>query len=156
MAKKLRTEPVDDYDGARFPRLRDVHSLNEAGRYIGAWHLGGMALECLIKAGIVHSLGLTHWRDDTHPTNPRNPKHILMDGIKELPTQIQLALLSDPSFITDLATVQTPPGPNFAYVALRYCGQSPTDADHQKWLAAYRRVLRAIHKAFHKYLTGWR
>ncbi|MHA7630225.1 hypothetical protein [Corallococcus sp. M7] len=114
-----------------------------------------MALECLIKTGIVYGLGITHWKDDLHPKNPKNPKHVLLNALRELPAPVQNALLADPRVAVDLAVIQSPPNSNYQYASLRYCGRNPADADHQLWLDAYKRLLRAVHKAFHRHLKGW-
>jgi hypothetical protein len=137
--------------------MLDVRALLRADRRIAAWHFGGMGIECFIKLGIVHSNGLTHWKDTLHPASPPNPKHSLFQAVVLLPSTIQTVLNADPQFATNLSILQQPPGAGHQYPSLRYSGHNPTDSDHEQWKTAYRYVMNTLRRAFNAHLAkGWR
>jgi len=133
----------DDYAAAAMERRADVLALVRSARKRCATHLGGVALECRLKELALLWHGVTAFQEQSlRPGHGllRNPKHDLHACIGLVPP-LRERLIEDERLLADLEQVIRPPlGAGDTYIAQRYAGSEPLDADFAQWLAAFRRV----------------
>jgi hypothetical protein len=77
---------MEDFEAAYKARAVDTETLHQQKRRTAAMHLGGVSIECLLKAMIVNFYELTEWKTDNN--NPghtiHNPEHHLIKEIKTI------------------------------------------------------------------------
>lgn len=141
---------MEDFTGAYIERKRDTFALLalQPNHSIAIFHLGGIAIECRLKAFMILYHKLHEWKhksrrqDDILFDKPiKNPNHRLMDAIKDMPTLYDKAITDD-NFLQHLNKIIYPLGasePN--YISLRY--SSKTEQPLDDW-----------QQSFH-YVCGW-
>jgi hypothetical protein len=116
---------VDDYFKAWVARKEDTTTL--ATRYEGAMHLGGITIECLLKHMAQQYLSLKH------PLGG----HLLGDYFYKIdPLQDRM----NDDIATWIEKVQWPISTKkdeVDYIAVRYLGSQPSQADYEDWYNAY-------------------
>lgn len=143
---------MEDYAGACAARHLDVEALlsSEPKRPTAAAHIGGIAVECQIKALVLSYHGIGAWSEqgrrarDAHYGRPvERPGHHLVSSVK-LMARLYEKARADPLFIKHLDKVMHPAGSRDAdFIALRYAAN---DLDGNT-LDAWRRSLN--------YVSGW-
>lgn len=132
---------MDDYAGAYLARKNDISALPKDPKHtIAIFHLGGIALECRLKAHLIHYHRINQW-DDLSRRNKdamfnqaiSNPGHSLLSALRRMPDFYQRARL-DKQLLEHLQHLIYPLGPtNIDYISLRYIPQTnQSQADWQK------------------------
>lgn len=142
---------MEDYAGAFEARCQDVTSLLvDPQRTIGAAHLGGVAIECQLKALMIKYHDIEAWGDlGGRPKDPmrsqpiERPGHGLISMLR-LMHFLHAKARSDVLFLRHLARINNPSGPtNNDFIDLRYsAGDLPAGAAAD-WHLSY------------KYVIGW-
>lgn len=133
---------MEDYAGAFAARYLDVEALLRSvpQRRVAAAHIGGVAVECHLKALILTYHGITAWsqvgrraRDTYYGRSIERPGHGLMTAIKQM-SDLYAKAKSDPSFIQHLNQVMRPVGStNVDFIDLRYVAQEMSSANLADW-----------------------
>lgn len=143
---------MEDYAGAHVARSQDVDVLltSTPPRSTAAAHIGGVAVECRLKAIAVDYHRLANWNDRSgHPKDPRRrtliprPGHGLLPTLKIIDAVYRRAK-ADKLMLEHLSRVMHPNGATAAdFIDLRYASTELAPAS----LAAWRESLR--------YVLGW-
>ena len=143
---------MEDYAGACAARHLDLEVLlsSEPKRSVAAVHIGGIAVECHLKALILNYHGITEWnqlgrrvRDAYYGRQVERPGHHLVSSVK-LMTHLYEKAKADPLFMKHLDQVMHPAGSRDAdFIALRYAASDLGSHTLDTW----RRSLT--------YVTGW-
>lgn len=124
---------MENYIGASEERYIDVNALLDCNstRTTAAAHLGGIAVECHIKAMVLSYHGIHSWGEqgkrprDTHQGKPiERPGHGLISTVKLMPRLYEKAK-SDPQFLKHLNALMHPAGSSdIDFIALRYAAKN--------------------------------
>lgn len=143
---------MEDYAGACTARHLDVDALltAEPKRCTAAAHIGGIAVECQIKALILAYHRIGSWSEQgRHPRDPyfgksvERPGHHLLSAVKVMARLYEKAK-ADPLFLRHLDQVMHPTGSRDAdFISMRYAADDLNEAT----LAAWRESLT--------YVSGW-
>ncbi len=145
---------MEDYRRAYLERLEDKDKLIAHDRRLAAMHLGGVAIECLLKALLVEVEGVSAWHVSSdkcpscgvaiRPSYPQshgvaNPGHDLMRAITAS-SRLKNRLMSHPQrqMLVDWINEIMKPSCNF--IALRYECNPPDDSKFQAWKDAFGRL----------------
>lgn len=144
---------MEDYAAACASRVSDVDTLLSAPdrRTTAAAHLGGIAVECQVKALILTYHGLTAWGElSRRPNGPREPilrpGHSLIAGIK-LMNVVYRKAKADHVFLTHLDRVMHPKGATDAdFIGLRYSAEERSETAMREWRRSFDYVLGWLRK----------
>lgn len=141
---------MEDYAGACESRLSDVTTLLERDppRSVAAAHLGGIAIECRIKALILDYHNISHWDDPSRrPKDPMRkqpvarPGHSLIAALRQM-NDLYRKALADRFFIEHLDRLTHPAGATgLDFIDLRY----RADELGEETLRDWRRSLAYVH-----------
>lgn len=120
---------MEDYSGAYQARRKDTNLLLNSydDHNIAAFHFGGIAIECKLKALLLTYHKINNWgepscraRDSMYNQNIENPGHSLLSAIRRMPAVYKKAK-TDPAFIKHLSHIICPLGANsIDYINIRY------------------------------------
>ena len=131
---------MEDYTGAFLERKQDTDALLLLKKHeIASFHLGGIAIECRLKALLFLYHQITGWdqtskrrKDAMFKQEIKNPSHSLLMAIRHMPDLYDRAKL-DNDFLTHLHHIIHPLGAtNNNYISLRYIPQSTCSQDDWK------------------------
>jgi hypothetical protein len=135
---------MEDYHGAFRARKQDAEALLPLqGHGIAAFHLGGVAVECRLKALLQLYHSIQDWdkpsqrrKDAMFNQAVKNPGHSLMTALKRMP-KLRERAKSDHNFLNHLQNIIHPLGATSAdYIGIRYLPQAtPTNDDWQQSFA---------------------
>jgi hypothetical protein len=133
---------MEDYHAAFLQRAKDVTVLDQNGRRIAAIHIGGVAIECLLKHIIFTSLpkgARKEWKTETcdpgHTmTNPGHSYQEALNRHNRLRSRVQ----QFPFVLAWLNDVENPDG---HYINMRYSGNEPDDEKYKQWVQSYRSLV---------------
>lgn len=140
---------MEDYHAAFGARKRDAEKLLCLQQHdIAAFHLGGVAVECRLKALLVLYHRINAWgqasrrRGDAMFNQPViNPSHNLTTALKRMPNLYKRAKL-DHDFLKHLNGLRYPLGATSVdYISIRYIAQ--TSAEQSDWKLSF------------DYVCGW-
>ena len=134
---------MEDYYTAFLQRTEDVTVLDKNGRRIAAVHLGGVAIECLLKHLIFASLprnARKEWK--TNKNDPghtfTNPGHDYMEALNHLQQLRSIIVRKYPLVLVWLNDVENPAG---HFIDVRYAGKELSDEKYKRWVSSYRRLV---------------
>ena len=140
---------MEDYSGASSARYLDVEALLsfKPSRLTAAVHMGGVAVECQIKAQILRYHGIDSWSEDGKRTRDAyygrtldRPGHHLLSAVK-LMTRIYEKAKSDPLFIKHLDKLMHPVGSRDAdFIDLRYVANDISNDTLEDWRKSLKYV----------------
>lgn len=146
---------MEDYQKAHELRLQDIDCLlaGPNKRMIAAAHLGGVAVECRLKALIAVYHQIAEW--DQPSRRPRDPKrgtpiprtgHSLIAGVRLMP-DIYAKAKADPLFLGHLSNLNFPLGSTVNdFIALRYSSTEPDEELMTSWKESLNYVLGWLKK----------
>jgi hypothetical protein len=137
---------MEDYKGAFHDRLADTKVLMEAtpSRKNAALHMGGVTIECQLKALIVSVHRIANWQTSTNGETHgiTNPGHELSAAIKRI-AKLHTRVTSSPEVVKWLSDVQSL---GMSYIDRRYCSVDLSPPEYQRWRTAYSSLLRWLQK----------
>ncbi len=143
---------MEDYAGAYWDRTKDVKVLlGEKGpREVAAFHLGGIAVECRVKALLACYHGITEWAQPSkRAKDPRrkqpinNPGHDLFGAIRHM-ASLHKRAKTDPLFLKHLGRILHPTGATATgFIAIRYSSREVPPAELAEWKQSF------------SYVCGW-
>ncbi|MBD2636058.1 hypothetical protein H6G52_11865 [Limnothrix sp. FACHB-881] len=128
---------IEDYASAFVERAQDQAVLAKADRRIAAMHMGGIVIECRLKADYQSSF----------QTSPRRTHDLLAlaIGLNDLAEQQHLARPKfDEETIELIQKINAPLDRPFIH--LRYLGISPTDQDYMQWKVDFRTLQKRLNR----------
>jgi hypothetical protein len=146
---------MEDYRKAYKERLADKQKLEEADRRVAAMHIGGIVIECHLKAMRVKANSVTDWhipeekcsscKATVHPGFPQkhgivNPGHRLFFAIQSWPKLWQQLSQMKQERDKIIGWINLLEKPSCNYIDLRYTHETPTDQEFQAWHEAFKRV----------------
>src|SRR5688572_12140713 len=133
---------MEDYLGASIVKSADVDALLAVPtpRCIGAAHLGGITVECKLKALLLAYHGVSKWDElGVRPKDPRkgqpigNPGHALMAALRGMPELYRKAK-ADTTFLGHMSVVLNPLGSTGVdFIALRYASTPLGSSTMHAW-----------------------
>jgi hypothetical protein len=133
---------MEDYAGACTERYRDVEALLQSNpmRSTAAVHLGGIAVECQIKALVLRYHRICVWNEkgeraqDAFFKKPiARPGHNLVAAVKQM-TRLYEKAKADPLFLKHLDGVMHPVGSRDAdFIGVRYSATALESNALQPW-----------------------
>ncbi|MBD2553056.1 hypothetical protein H6G51_07175 [Limnothrix sp. FACHB-708] len=136
---------IEDYASAFVERAQDQAVLAKADRRIAAMHMGGIVIECRLKALILgyfpenQRYWRPHPRSEHQPSqhcNISNPGHNLEEALNKLE---EIGVIPSPSSqIRDALTAIQNPLPGYPFINLRYYGGSLEASDYERWKVNYQ------------------
>ncbi|HZO73854.1 MAG TPA: hypothetical protein VFB60_16750 [Ktedonobacteraceae bacterium] len=138
---------MEDYHAAFSQRIADVNVLNTSERRTAAMHLGGVAIECLLKHIIFTSLprgASKEWKTDGNDpghtiTNPGHSYQEALNRHNRLRSRIQ----QFPFVLNWLHDVEQPEG---HFIDMRYSGKEPGDDKYKRWITSYQCLIAWLQK----------
>lgn len=137
---------MEDYRRAYLERALDKNELDGRGRQVASAHLGGIAIECFLKAIVVQAHGISAWHDPEHNKpqthGVRNPGHALMRavyGVPKLASQYHALISLGHTDVQSALTKVQQPAP-CGYISLRY--EAVCNFDYADW----KRAFDTLHK----------
>lgn len=146
---------MENYFGAFTSRIADVDALLAATprRTTAAAHLGGVAVECRLKALLLAYHELSEWEQPSR--RPRAPKlgqpisrpgHGLLAALRDM-SAIYLKAKADRLFLSHLERVMHPTGATYAdFIDLRYSADELDGTSMTDWRTSLDYVLRWLKK----------
>lgn len=135
---------MEDFQAAFLQRTADTEILRAAARRTAAIHLGGISIECLLKAIIVSNHRLREWKTDGN--NPghhiSNPGHDLQAAIRLVPRLLHRMQ----KFSVVLTWLEAVQNPGQHYIKVRYEGNDPTEEAFRRWSDAYHKLSAWLQK----------
>lgn len=133
---------MENYLAAFLQRSQDVQVLHKNGRYVAAMHMGGVAVECLLKHLIFVSLppGVQReWKTDINNpghtfTNPGHDYDAALRCNNKLRSRVQQAKYVE----VWLNTVRRPDGD---FIDMRYLGREPDPIKYKLWWNDYNNLI---------------
>ncbi len=126
---KTYTMEDEDYTGAYQARKNDIIALLslQSDHKIAIFHLGGIAIECKLKAFLLTYHQIDNWNEKSRRTKDsmykqeiNNPNHSLLTAIKHMPKIYKKAKLNR-EFMEHLGRIINPLGTSSAtYIDIRY------------------------------------
>lgn len=134
---------MEDYQSAYLQRTSDAAILDKNGRRIATMHLGGIAVECLLKYMIFTTLPeKATWEWKTNSNNPghtiTNPGHSYSEAIQrhqKLRDRIQ-------RFPVVLQWLNDVENPDCHFIDMRYVGKEPDPVKYAQWQKSYKRLMK--------------
>lgn len=134
---------MEDYQSAYLQRTSDAAILDKNGRRIAAMHLGGIAVECLLKYMLFTTLPKNAtWEWKTISNNPghtiTNPGHSYIEAIQRhqrLRDRIQ-------RFPVVLQWLNDVENPDSHFIKMRYVGNEPDPIKYAQWHKSYKRLMK--------------
>jgi hypothetical protein len=146
---------MENYGVAYRSRLLDIDALLAASpqRTTTVAHLGGVAIECRLKALIVRYHAINEWGDKSNrPKDPRTlqpimrTSHALFPAVK-LMDKLYKKAMADPHFIRHLDAVNYPVGASDTdFIGLRYSSQDINVTNITNWQRSFAYVQRWLEK----------
>lgn len=144
---------MENYQQAYLARLQDTLALLAQQRDLAAAHLGGIAVECRLKALAVAYHGIAAWDDASKRRKDArtgqaipNPGHGLPAAIRLMEALYKKAR-ADHLFLNHLERVMTPTGPsNLNYIDLRYSAEELADETSKLWQQSLQYVIGWLEK----------
>lgn len=146
---------MENYGMAFESRRADVEKLMAGAdqRTTAAAHLGGVAIECRLKALVVRYHGISAWGDSgTRSKDPRRgqpierPGHGLLASLRLMGDVYKKATL-DPAFLSHLSRIMNPGGATaHDFIDLRYFGQNLEGNTLEDWRNSLKYVLGWLDK----------
>lgn len=143
---------MEDFQAAFLQRDQDVETLHEKQRYILSMHIGGVAVECLLKAKLCAILptstctGEKEWYDSENGKNVghtiRNPGHIYRQALRSH-QRLHDRVKGNPYVWQWLEKVENP---ECHFIDMRYVGKEPDKKKYESWYDAYRKLVRWLLK----------
>jgi len=134
----------EDYTGAYQARKNDIFALLtlQSNHKIAIFHLGGIAIECKLKAFLLTYHKIKDWneksrrtRDDMYKQEIKNPNHSLLTAIRQMP-KIREKAKSDHEFLKHLSKIINPLGAStVTYIDIRY--YSETEQSQSDWKKSF-------------------
>ncbi len=146
---------MENYSGAFHSRFADVGVLlaSTPRRTTAAAHLGGVAVECRLKALLLAYHELTEWEQPSR--RPRDPKlgqsicrpgHGLVTALRDM-SAIYRKAKADRTFLTHLERIMHPTGATHAdFIALRYSADELEGTSMADWHSSLNYVLGWLKK----------
>jgi hypothetical protein len=139
---------MEDYYTAFLQRAKDVTILDKNQRRIAAIHLGGVAIECLLKHLIFTSLpddARKEWKTNTNDPGHTitNPGHDYMDALNRL-NRLQSRIIQKYPFV--LAWLNAVERPEGHFIDMRYSGNEPSNEKYKRWVRSYRSLVDWLEK----------
>ena len=146
---------MEDYEVAYENRLSDIDVLLAGSNKRGtaAIHLGGVAVECRLKALIILYHKIKEWDDVSR--RPRDAKlgqpiprtgHSLISAVRMMP-DIYAKAKADPMFLSHLNNVNFPTGSTLTdFIALRYASANIAEPALGTWQESFKYVLGWLKK----------
>jgi hypothetical protein len=143
---------MEDYQGAFRARKRDAEKLVRLQVHdIAAFHLGGIAVECRLKALLVLYHRINEWnqisqrRKDALFNQPvGNPGHSLLTALRRMPDLYKKAKLNR-NFLEHLHNLLYPLGATSAdYISIRYIAH--TSNEQRDWKQSFDYVCGWLNK----------
>jgi UDP-N-acetylglucosamine 2-epimerase len=141
---------MEDYTGAYQARKNDITALLTlpSNHQIAIFHLGGIAIECRLKAFLLTYHRIKNWNEKSRRTKDamfnqeiHNPNHSLLTAIKHMPELYQKAK-SNRELMEHLAHIIYPLGASaITYIDIRY--HSEPEALEYDWKKSF------------DYVSGW-
>lgn len=119
---------MEDFAGAYLARKSDIFALpRNQNHAVAIFHLGGIAIECRLKAMLLAYHRITNWNlpsqrtdDNLHGLVIKNPSHDLLKAVQNMSALNSVAML-DSHFFVHLENIKRPLGStNPDYISLRY------------------------------------
>lgn len=139
---------MEDFTGAYTERKRDALALLSLSNNheIAVVHLGGVAIECRLKALIILYHKLNEWKhksrregDPLFDKSIKNPSHRLMEAIESMPLLYDKAK-TDSNFLRHLQKIINPFGISEPdYISLRY--SSGIEQPLNDWLQSFNYII---------------
>ena len=130
---------MEDYTGAYIERKRDAFALIalQSNHSITTFHLGGIAIECRLKALIFLYHKISEWdcisrkrKDSMYNQIIENPSHSLLTALKRMPDLYQRAKC-DKNFLIHIHKIIYPlDATSIDYIKLRYTPQTSQSPDN--------------------------
>ena len=123
---------MEDFEGAYLARKNDIFALpRNQNHTIAIFHLGGVAVECQLKAMLLVYHKISDWNNQSHRVRDslfgkpiKNPKHDLRKALSDMSDLYNVAL-ADGQFLAHLEKIIRPLGSsNPDYISLRYIPQT--------------------------------
>ncbi len=139
---------MEDYQAAFLQRLKDVETLDQAGRRAAAMHFGGVVVECLLKYMILITLpknAKREWKTETNDPGHTfmNPGHSYKDALGCL-NQIRFSVERQERWVQKWFDDVEHPGRHF--IDMRYSGEEPDEIAYKKWRQSYKSLLGWLQK----------
>lgn len=136
---------MEDFQAAFFQRHQDVEALHEKKRFIASMHMGGVAIECLLKAMLYVSLPKNARGEKEWKTEGNNPGH----SIYNPGHSYQRALRSHKNLYPRvrqhqyvLQWLDKVENPECHFIDMRYIGKEPDIIKYASWYDAYCKLVR--------------
>ncbi len=144
---------MENYQQAHLARLQDAQTLLAHQRNLAAAHLGGIAVECRLKALAVAYHEIETWDGASkRPKDARfrqaipNPGHGLLTAIRLMEALYKKAL-ADHLFIDHLNQIMVPTGAsNTNYIDLRYSAEELAEETSKRWQQSFEYVIGWLKK----------
>jgi hypothetical protein len=145
---------MEDYFGAYQIRKQDAEALLGLEKHgIAAFHLGGIAIECRLKALLIAYHRIEEWQDksrrpkDSMTNQPiQNPGHSLMMAMKHMPDLWKPAK-SSRQFIEHLGRIIHPLGETYLdYIQIRYYITQASAIQQRQWQESFIYVCGWLNK----------
>jgi hypothetical protein len=146
---------MENYEIAYQNRLSDIEVLLSSSKKRGtaAIHLGGVAVECRLKALIILYHRISKWDDLSR--RPKDAKlgqpiartgHSLIGAVKVMPDMYAKAK-ADPLFLKHLNNINFPTGATaIDFIALRYASTDIVEPTISTWQESFKYVLGWLQK----------
>ncbi len=140
---------MEDYSGAYTERKRDVRALLDLESHdIAIFHLGGIAVECRLKALLAMYHRIREWEEKSHRRKDsmfgqpvKNPKHSFLTALKRMPELYNQAK-KDHNLLKHLQRIFNPLGATtIDFISCRYIAHS--SASQEIWKQSF------------DYVCGW-
>ncbi len=146
---------MEDFAGAYLARKNDIFALpRNQNHTIAIFHLGGVAVECQLKAMLLVYHKITDWKHQSRRATDslfgqpiKNPKHDLIKALSDM-SDLYNTALADGHFLTHLGKIIRPLGSsNPDYISLRYIPQ--TTESLSDWHNSFNYICHWLHKNKH-------
>ncbi|HWS82871.1 MAG TPA: hypothetical protein VN207_01280 [Ktedonobacteraceae bacterium] len=138
---------MEDFQAAFFQRHKDVETLHEKQRCIASMHIGGVAVECLLKAMLCTTLpknskGVKEWYDKEKRNNAghtiSNPGHNYKQALRSHNRLYNRIMRESPYVLQWLEKIENP---ECHFIDMRYTGKDPDNRKYEAWYDAYCKVV---------------
>lgn len=141
---------MENYEGAYRQRHQDTQVLHQADRKTAAMHLGGCAIECLLKAMIlaqIPDLDQRQWctKGVSQTDGIKRPGHDLARAVNKHPT-LESRIHSNQKVRQWLERVNQPCSGTQSFIDLRYTDVEPQSEEYQTWWDSYTQLCRWLER----------